>query len=63
MNTFWQSLHRLAQGQLFAHGYINADTAARLVNKSDAQPETHNSGLRATPCRKVVRWPRLAIPH
>jgi hypothetical protein len=63
MNTFWQSLHRLTQGQLFAHGYINAETATRLVNKSDATRETRDSGLRTTTCRKVVRWPRLAIPH
>jgi len=61
MNSFWQSLHRLAQGQLFAHGYLSAQTAAHLANKGEP-PQARDRGG-ATPCRKVVRWPRLAIPH
>lgn len=59
--TFWQSLHRLAQGQLFAHGYLSPRTAAELSAKS-AAPDDRDCGS-GTTSRKVVRWPRLAIPH
>jgi hypothetical protein len=62
MNTFWQSLHRIAQGQLFAHGYLSPRTAMRLANKGET-PNARDRGDAAPARRKVVRWPRLAIPH
>jgi len=61
MNSFWQSLHQLTRGQLFAHGYLSPRTAVQLANKSDT-PNAHNCDSGAT-SHKVVRWPRLAIPH
>jgi hypothetical protein len=61
MNSFWQSLHQLTRGQLFAHGYLSPRTAVELANKSDT-PNARDCGS-GTTCHKVVRWPRLAIPH
>jgi hypothetical protein len=56
MNAFWQNLAHLAQGQLFAGGYLSPATVTRLV--ADRQ-------TRKQPCddprqRKVMPWPRLA---
>ena len=62
MNAFWNSLNHIALGQLFAHGHLSPATAAQLAARM-AKPESRDDGgCKATP-RKVVRWPRLAIPH
>jgi hypothetical protein len=61
MNSFWQSLHRLTQGQLFAHGYLSPRTVAQLAAKSETPPPHDCSS--GSGRRKAVRWPRLATPH
>ncbi len=62
MNAYWTSLHRLAQGQLFAHGHLSPRTALELAHKGAAASNKRCGG--GTPLRrKIVIWPRLAIPH
>ena len=54
MTAFWQNLAHLAQGQLFAGGYLSAATAAKLAAQRQPKP---------TPCagkRSALPWPRLA---
>jgi len=60
--TFWQNLHRLTHGQLFAHGHLSPRTALELAGR-DETPSRRDCGSGGTPSRKAVRWPRLAIPH
>ena len=62
MNAFWSSLHHLAQGQLFAHGYLSPRTAVELVNRGESVRNDRCGGGKPQR-RKVVIWPRLAIPH
>ena len=62
MNAFWTSLHRLAQGQLFAHGHLSPRIALELANRGESASNNRCGG--GTPLRrKVIVWPRLAIPH
>jgi len=62
MSAFWSNLHRLTQGQLFAHGHLSVRTAVDLANRSESVRNDRCGG--GTPKRsKVVIWPRLAIPH
>ena len=61
MNAFWHNLQRIAHGQLFAHGYLAPHTAAQLAKRAQAaQPRDCGGGGKRA---KVIRWPRLAIPH
>jgi hypothetical protein len=62
MSAFWSNLHRLTQGQLFAHGHLSPRTAVALANRGESICSDCGGG--GTPKRsKVVIWPRLAIPH
>ena len=62
MNAFWTNLHRLAQGQLFAHGHLSPRTALELANRSGAISNDRCGGGKPAR-RRIVAWPRLAIPH
>ena len=62
MNAFWNSLHRLAQGQLFAHGHLTPRTALELAARETPMRVDGGGGGKAERCCVVV-WPRLATPH
>jgi len=62
MNAFWSGLHRLAQGQLFAHGYLSPRMAVELATRNEPVRNDRCGGGKPQR-RNVVSWPRLAIPH
>ena len=60
MSTFWNSLHRVAQDQLFAGGYLAPRTAQAIAAKREREDATQKAP-RAD--GKRLHWPRLAAPH
>ena len=62
MSAFWSNLHRLTQGQLFAHGHLSPRTAMELAKRGESICNDRCGGGKPQR-RKVVIWPRLAIPH
>jgi len=60
--TFWNSLHGLVQGQLFAQGHLSPRTALALATRA-APARNDRCGGGKSQRRKIVVWPRLAIPH
>jgi len=63
MNAFWSNLHRLTQGQLFAHGHLSPRTAVELANRGKSTCSDDRCGGGKPQRRAIVTWPRLAIPH
>jgi hypothetical protein len=61
MNSFWQSLHQLTCGQLFARGYISPRTVVDLASRGKT-PNASACGSDTTN-GEAVRQPRLAIPQ
>ena len=57
MKGFWENLSQVAQGQLFSGGYLSREAVQRL-----SAPRGKTIRV-ATTRRKLVKWPRLAIPH
>jgi len=56
MTTFWKHLHRLAQGQLFNGGYLNAEPEA--APPAAAKPEAERQ--RTITNEAAARRPRHA---
>jgi hypothetical protein len=60
MSTFWKGLQRLAQDQLFTHGYLARGTAMRIAQRRAASVVSEDAKPVSAQTTRRAAWPRLS---
>ncbi len=60
MSTFWKNLHRVAQDQMFTHGYLGPATALAMAAQRQASEDADRNRTTTQSRERKRPWPRLA---